>query len=64
MTVEQGEDEGGGGGGGDKFPAQTSSSTYHSYPPPLATFEDVVCSRDLFMDSLKKLHISMGTKFM
>lgn len=62
MTVEQGEDDGGG-GGGDRFPAQTSS-TYHSYPPPLATIEDVVCSRDLFMDSLKKLHISMGTKFM
>ncbi|KAL1548391.1 high mobility group B protein 15-like [Salvia divinorum] len=57
MMVEQGDDGGGGGG------AQTSS-TYHSYPPPLATYEDVVCSRELFMDSLRKLHISMGTKFM
>ncbi|XP_047945347.1 high mobility group B protein 15-like [Salvia hispanica] len=55
MTVEQGDDGGGG--------AQ-ASSTYHSYPPPLAAYEDVVCSRDLFMDSLRKLHISMGTKFM
>lgn len=63
MVVEQGEE--GIGGGGDKLPPQTAAaSTYHSYPPPLTTFEDVVCSRELFMDSLKKLHISMGTKFM
>ncbi|XP_057810351.1 high mobility group B protein 15-like [Salvia miltiorrhiza] len=55
MRVEQGDD----GGGGEQ-----TSSTCHPYPPPLATYEDVVCSRDLFMDSLKKLHISMGTKFM
>lgn len=55
MTVEQGE------GGGEKFP---EASAYHSYPPPLATYEDVVTSRDLFMDTLKNLHLSMGTKFM
>lgn len=69
MTAEQGMP---GEGGGDKFSVQTSFAvnicpappTYHSYPPPLATYEDVVGSRDLFMDTLKKLHISMGTKFM
>ncbi|KAH6832622.1 HMG mobility box protein with ARID/BRIGHT DNA-binding domain-containing protein [Perilla frutescens var. hirtella] len=69
MTVEQGED----GVEGDKFPVQTASygvntcsasSSYHSYPPPLATYEDLVCSRETFMESLKKLHASMGTKFM
>ncbi|XP_051133268.1 high mobility group B protein 15-like [Andrographis paniculata] len=37
---------------------------YYPYPPALATYEDVVSSRDLFMDTLKKLHSSMGTKFM
>ncbi|PIN16181.1 HMG box-containing protein [Handroanthus impetiginosus] len=40
------------------------SSSYHPYPPPLATFDDVVTSPELFMDTLKKLHSSMGTKFM
>ncbi|KAL3637657.1 hypothetical protein CASFOL_018528 [Castilleja foliolosa] len=39
-------------------------SNYHPYPSPLTTYEDVVASRDLFMDTLKKFHASMGTKFM
>lgn len=41
-----------------------AASSYHSYPPPLATYEDIVTSPDLFMDTLKKLHLSMATKFM
>ncbi|KAI3469981.1 hypothetical protein Pfo_026644 [Paulownia fortunei] len=69
MMVEQGMP---GGDGGDKLPVQPSfavntcqaTSSYHPYPPPLATYEDVVGSRDLFMDTLKKLHASMGTKYM
>ncbi|KAK6161764.1 hypothetical protein DH2020_005145 [Rehmannia glutinosa] len=60
MMVEQGM-----GDGGDKLAMQSCyGSSYHSYPPPLATYQDVVGSRDLFMDTLKKLHVSMGTKFM
>ncbi|GER50050.1 high mobility group family [Striga asiatica] len=38
-------------------------SSHHPYPPPLATYEDVASSRDLFTDTLKKFHASMGTKF-
>lgn len=37
---------------------------YHPYPPPLAKYEDVVASPRLFMDTLGKLHATMGTKFM
>lgn len=42
--------------------AQTTSC--HPYPPPLATYDEVVASPDLFIDTLKKLHLSMTTKFM
>lgn len=38
--------------------------SYHPYPQPLARYEDVVVSRELFMDTLGKLHATMGTKFM
>ncbi|KAL6517106.1 hypothetical protein OROHE_017812 [Orobanche hederae] len=48
--------------GGDELALQ--SNNYHPYPPPMATYEDVFGSRDLFMDTLKKFHASMGTKFM
>ncbi|KAL6581994.1 hypothetical protein OROMI_006008 [Orobanche minor] len=48
--------------GGDELALQ--STNYHPYPPPMATYEDVLGSRDLFMDTLKKFHASMGTKFM
>ncbi|KAL0456739.1 UNVERIFIED_CONTAM: High mobility group B protein 15 [Sesamum latifolium] len=69
MMVEQGMS---GGGEGEKFQVQSSfavnacqpAPSYHPYPPPLATYEDVLGSRELFMDTLKKLHVSMGTKFM
>ncbi|KAL0349179.1 UNVERIFIED_CONTAM: High mobility group B protein 15 [Sesamum angustifolium] len=61
-----------GGGEGEKFQVQSSfavnacqpAPSYHPYPPPLATYEDVLGSRELFLDTLKKLHASMGTKFM
>ncbi|XP_073102990.1 high mobility group B protein 9-like [Elaeis guineensis] len=33
------------------------------YPPRLHTHEDVVNDKALFMDSLRRLHSSMGTKF-
>ncbi|KAK4425261.1 High mobility group B protein 15 [Sesamum alatum] len=69
MMIEQGMS---GGGEGEKFQVQSSfavsacqpAPSYHPYPPPLATYEDVLASRELFMDTLKKLHASMGTKFM
>lgn len=38
--------------------------SYHPYPQPLARYEDVVVSRELFMDTLGKLHATMATKFM
>lgn len=41
-----------------------ASSNYHPYPSPLAKFDDVAASPKLFMDTLEKLHASMGTKFM
>ncbi|PSS35689.1 High mobility group B protein [Actinidia chinensis var. chinensis] len=40
------------------------SSNYFPYPAPLARYEDVVVSPKLFMDTLEKLHATMGTKFM
>ncbi|GAU16549.1 hypothetical protein TSUD_167800 [Trifolium subterraneum] len=36
----------------------------HSYPEPLAKYDDVVANPKLFMVTLEKLHASMGTKFM
>ncbi|XP_011091442.1 high mobility group B protein 15 [Sesamum indicum] len=69
MMVEQGMS---GGGEGEKFQVQSSfavnacqpAPSYHPYPPPLATYEDVLGSCELFLNTLKKLHASMGTKFM
>ncbi|KAL8172255.1 hypothetical protein V2J09_024059 [Rumex salicifolius] len=37
---------------------------FNPYPPPLARYEDVVTNPKLFIDTLEKLHASMGTKFM
>ncbi|ONK77642.1 uncharacterized protein A4U43_C02F8940 [Asparagus officinalis] len=36
----------------------------HKYPEPLAEYKDVVEDRNLFMDTLGKLHAAMSTKFM
>ncbi|KAK1381264.1 High mobility group B protein 15 [Heracleum sosnowskyi] len=41
-----------------------STVSYHPYPQALARYEDVVASGKLFMDTLGKLHATMGTKFM
>lgn len=34
------------------------------YPSPLARYEEVVASRQVFMSTLEQLHFAMGTKFM
>ncbi|XP_047318558.1 high mobility group B protein 15-like [Impatiens glandulifera] len=36
----------------------------HPYPPPLAKFEVITVNPCLFMETLEKLHASLGTKFM
>lgn len=41
-----------------------AQTNYHPYPKPLATYENVVSDRKLFMETLEKLHLMMGTKFM
>lgn len=41
-----------------------ASGSYHQHPAPLAKYEDVVCNPQLFMTTLEKLHVAMGTKFM
>ncbi|KAJ8530747.1 hypothetical protein K7X08_023628 [Anisodus acutangulus] len=45
-------------------PLRVAPPNYHPYPPPLATYENVVASPQLFMDTLLKLHAAMRTKFM
>ncbi|KAE8668090.1 High mobility group B protein 15 [Hibiscus syriacus] len=45
-------------------PMKEPVSSYTPYPPPLARYEDVVASPSLFLATLKKLHGTMGTKFM
>ncbi|CAH9122877.1 unnamed protein product [Cuscuta epithymum] len=40
------------------------SRCYYPYPPPMATYQDVIASPQLFMDTLQMLHASLGTKFM
>ncbi|CDP11120.1 unnamed protein product [Coffea canephora] len=46
------------------LPLQARPSDYHPYPPPMATYEEVVASPQLFWVTLEKLHAAMGTKFM
>ncbi|KAJ4968019.1 hypothetical protein NE237_014720 [Protea cynaroides] len=46
------------------FPLKEAPPSYRPYPPPLAKYQNVVADRNLFMDSLEKLHGTMGTKFM
>ncbi|XP_011045686.1 PREDICTED: high mobility group B protein 15 [Populus euphratica] len=38
--------------------------SYVQYPAPGATYEDVIVSTNLFMETLEKFHAAMGTKFM
>lgn len=46
------------------FPMKVVAPMSHSYPEPLAKYDDVVANPKLFMLTLEKLHASMGTKFM
>ncbi|CAL5190933.1 unnamed protein product [Lathyrus oleraceus] len=46
------------------FPMKVVTPISHSYPEPLAKYDDVVANPKLFMVTLEKLHASMGTKFM
>ncbi|KAG7990994.1 hypothetical protein I3843_02G053500 [Carya illinoinensis] len=46
------------------WPTKEASSNSHPYPLPLAKYDDVAASPKLFMDTLEKLHASIGTKFM
>ncbi|CAI9762784.1 unnamed protein product [Fraxinus pennsylvanica] len=41
-----------------------AAESSNPYPPPLAAYQEVASSRELFLDTLKKLHVAMGTKFM
>nr|XP_009781484.1 PREDICTED: high mobility group B protein 9-like isoform X2 [Nicotiana sylvestris] len=45
-------------------PLRVAPPNYHPYPPPLASYENVVASPQLFMDTLQKFHAAMRTKFM
>ncbi|XP_057436621.1 high mobility group B protein 15-like [Lotus japonicus] len=46
------------------FPMKEAAPISHSYPVPLAKYEEVVANPKLFIFTLEKLHASMGTKFM
>ncbi|XP_043722485.1 high mobility group B protein 15-like isoform X2 [Telopea speciosissima] len=46
------------------LPVREAPPNYRPYPSPLAKYQDVIADRKLFMDSLEKLHSTMGTKFM
>lgn len=49
------------GNGGEK--TAMASSGFFMYPPPLATYEQVVDSPEMFIQTLEKLHAAMGSKF-
>ncbi|KAF7130380.1 hypothetical protein RHSIM_Rhsim10G0199300 [Rhododendron simsii] len=77
LMVEQERTEKSGGGGKRVLSEMASSSAanqsprpnievapnYIPYPTALAKYEDVVITPKLFMDTLEKLHATMGTKF-
>ncbi|XP_022138724.1 high mobility group B protein 15 isoform X2 [Momordica charantia] len=50
--------------GGKPLPVIETSSNCVLYPPPQATYEDIIGNPKIFMTSLEKLHSIMGTKFM
>lgn len=43
-------------------PAILRPIAQHVYPPPLASHEEVLADRDLFMSTLTKLHVTLGTR--
>ncbi|KAL3611752.1 hypothetical protein D5086_002772 [Populus alba] len=46
------------------LPMREPVMNYVQYPAPGATYEDVIVSTKLFMETLEKFHAAMGTKFM
>ncbi|KAI7732040.1 hypothetical protein M8C21_009701 [Ambrosia artemisiifolia] len=48
---------------GSSVTAAENPMQYYLYPPPIAQYEDVIASPNLFMDILGKFHAAMGTKF-
>jgi len=46
------------------LPMREPVMSYVQYPAPWATYEDVIVSTKLFMETLEKFHAAMGTKFM
>ncbi|RDX71867.1 High mobility group B protein 15, partial [Mucuna pruriens] len=50
--------------GKSSLPMKDAASNYRPYPFALAKYEEVVDNPQLFMFTLEKLHVSMGTKFM
>jgi len=46
------------------LPMREPVMSYVQYPAPGATYEDVIVSTKLFMETLEKFHAAMGTKFM
>ncbi|KAI3775955.1 hypothetical protein L1987_45715 [Smallanthus sonchifolius] len=44
-------------------PVAENPMQYYLYPPPIAQYEDVISSPNLFMDIIGKFHAAMGTKF-
>ncbi|EXC16957.1 High mobility group B protein 15 [Morus notabilis] len=51
-------------GGKTPLLVREASSNFRPYPQLDGKYEDVAADPKLFMDNLKKLHASMGTKFM
>lgn len=46
------------------LPMKETALSHGEYPPPMATYEEVVDNPKLFILCLEKLHTLMGTKFM
>ena len=51
-------------GGKSLLLVREDSSNFRPYPQLDGKYEDVVSDPKLFMNTLEKLHVSMGTKFM
>jgi hypothetical protein len=53
---------GGGGGGGGVVDSTVQLRAL--YPPALATHQEVVASKELFLDTLNKFHAALGAKLL
>jgi hypothetical protein len=47
---------------GDLTPGVVATVTRSVYPLPLAKHEEVVASKELFLDTLNKFHTALGTR--